>query len=207
MKYLFSILFIALLCQNLTEAQTPTYAGLPGPGNVLVVYKAQNNQQDTLGMISDSVMHYYINKRGIPFSNVISPGLNLPDSTQITVNGVTHWVGIRQVTDNIRDLYNHSIGTWYATEHAWKYFYQYVALPIKNYLTMHNLTNTIRYIVLCKGVPFKVQAAGDSSAICNVTVDGLLCMLNTKSGGSGFLKYCRYERTRVSRQLNPSVFT
>ena len=40
MKYFVTFLFIALLCQNLTEAQTPSYAGLPGPENVLVVYKA-----------------------------------------------------------------------------------------------------------------------------------------------------------------------
>lgn len=156
----------------MTEAQTN--ANIPGPENVLVVYNINSS-------IEDSVMQYYVASRGIPYpDNVVE--LNLPDSTQITVDGVTHWVGIRQETDIIRDIYNHNIGTWYATEHAWKYFYNYIALPIKNHLINNNLTSTIRYIVLCKGVPFKVQAAADSSnVICNITLDGLLCMLNTNN--------------------------
>ncbi len=43
MKYFVTFLFIALLCQNSTEAQTPTYAGLPGPENVLIVYNATSD--------------------------------------------------------------------------------------------------------------------------------------------------------------------
>ena len=52
MKYFVTFLFIALLCQNSAEAQTPTYAGLPGPENVLVVYKIKENQQNTLGFFT-----------------------------------------------------------------------------------------------------------------------------------------------------------
>jgi len=129
MRHLFVLFFFFLLYYNVTEAQT--YANIPGPENVLVVYKVPTSFQDTLGRISDSVKTYYVNARGIPAVNVV--GLTLPDSVEITVDNVTHWVGIRQVTDNIRDINNHNSGTWFATEHAWKYFYQYVAVTIKNH--------------------------------------------------------------------------
>lgn len=121
MKYFISVLFIALLCQNLTEAQTPTYADLPRPENVLVVYKAKENQQDTLGIISDSVMQYYKTVRNIPSENIISPGLRFPDTT-LTINGETHSVGLAQVSDIIRDFHQDSINATYSTFHAWQYF-------------------------------------------------------------------------------------
>lgn len=174
MKYFFTFLLLSFLCATYSQTQTPTFAGIPGPENVLVVYKQPTNPQDTLGMISDSIKEYYRIARNIPSENIIFPGLRFPDTT-FSVDGVTHTVGLGQVTDNIRDFDNHNSGTWYATEHAWKYFYKFVALPIKNYLINHNLINTVRYIVLIKGVPCKVQAAGDVSAICNVSVDGCVC--------------------------------
>ena len=96
MKYFISILFIVFLWQNLTEAQTPTYVGLPGPANVLVVYKAKENPQDTLGMISDSVKNYYKDSRNIPSENIIFPGLRFPDTT-ITIDGVSHNVSLAPV--------------------------------------------------------------------------------------------------------------
>ncbi len=167
MKHLIFPCFVFLLCFNLAEAQTN--ANIPSPANVLVVYNSNSG-------VSDSVKNYYRDACNIPNSNIVP--LYLPDTT-IVIDGVTHPVIIAQETDIIRDSINHAIGTWYATEHAWKYFYQYVAAPIKNHITSNNLTS-IRYIVLCKGVPFKVQAAADSAAvICNMTVDGLLSMLNT----------------------------
>ena len=131
MKQALLLLFSFLLYCNIAKAQT--YAGSPGPENVLVVYKAKENPQDTLGMISDSIKNYYVNARQIPAVNIIQPGLRFPDST-FSIDGVTHTVELGQVTDNIRDFDNHNSGTWYATEHAWKYFYQFMALPIKNYL-------------------------------------------------------------------------
>ena len=168
MKYL-CFLTVFLLCFNMAEAQTN--ANIAGPEHVLVVFNA--NDQTSI-----DVKDYYVNARNIPAINIV-PGLNLPDSTQITVDNVTHWVGIRQSTDVIRDIYNHNGKTWFPTYHAWQYFYNYVAVPIKDYIENNNLTSTIRYIVLCKGVPFKIQAAGDVSANANVTVESLLCMLNT----------------------------
>ena len=170
MRHILSSLLILLFGYTLIQAQTN--ANIAGPENVLVVYNSNSS-------IQDSVMQSYITARNIPYpTNVID--LNLPDSVQISVDQVTHWVGIRQGTDVIRDIYNHNGETWFPTYHAWQYYYTYIASPILTHLQNNNLTNTIRYIVLCKGVPFKIQAAGDfSSANANVTVESLLCMLNT----------------------------
>lgn len=176
MKYLLYLcLFLFLYC-SITEAQT--YANIAGPENVLVVYKQPVDQDDSLGQISQAVMEYYQNARNIPSSNIF--GLDSLKSHSITVDGVTHPVIISDGGNIIRDSINQESGTWYATQHAWKYFYQYVAAPIKDYIANNNLTSTIRYIVLCKGVPYKIQACGDhGTGIGNIGVDGLLCLINT----------------------------
>lgn len=177
-------LFVLIYC-SIAEAQT--YANAPGPENVLVVWNSNS-------LVSDSVKNYYRDARGIPSSNIVP--LNLPDTT-ITVDGVTHLVKLVEGGNIIRDSVNHAIQTWFATQHAWKYFYQYVAEPIKDHLVSNNLTETIRYIVLCKGTPFKIQAAVDGAwAICNMAVDGLLCILGTDNYDvlldSIYSKYRRY---------------
>ena len=175
--FLFSVIFI-FLCLNLAEAQTN--ANISGPENVLVVYKQPSSPTDTLGWISDSIKNYYQNARGIPEINIVP--LNSLISHNITVGGSTHNVIIAEGGNIIRDSINHINGNWYASQHAWKYFYQYVALPIKQHLINNNLTSTIKYIVLCQGLPYKIQAGADSGAvICNQSVDGLLCMLNTNN--------------------------
>ncbi|GAB4294315.1 MAG: hypothetical protein Kow0098_15830 [Ignavibacteriaceae bacterium] len=53
----FAVLF--LLCFNIAEVQAQTYANVPGPENVLVVYKLPDptNPADT---VSKAVMEYYI---------------------------------------------------------------------------------------------------------------------------------------------------
>ncbi len=58
----FSVLF--LLCFNIAEVQAQTYANIPGPENVLVVYNLNSS-------VSDSVANYYITARGIPAANVV----------------------------------------------------------------------------------------------------------------------------------------
>ena len=45
---------------------TPAYAGLPGPENVLIVYKKPIDENDTLGLISQVIKDYYQQSRGIP---------------------------------------------------------------------------------------------------------------------------------------------
>lgn len=129
MKKLLISLMLILSCCNVTEAQT--YANIPGPENVLVVYKMYSD-------VSDSVMEYYVNVRNIPASNIVP--LFLPD-TAITINNITHSVIIAEQGNIIRDELNHQWGTWYATQHAWKYFYQYIAAPIKEYIAVNNLNS------------------------------------------------------------------
>lgn len=171
MKHFIFVTFFILLFFNAIDAQTN--ANISGPENVLVVY---NSNSDT----SIMVKNYYVNARGIPTSNIVH--LNSLISHNITLDGSTHSVSLAEGGNIIRDSINHINGTWFATPHAWKYFYQYFALPIKQHLINNNLTSTIRYIVLCKGVPFKIQPGGDhSSVICNQSIDGLLCMLNTNN--------------------------
>lgn len=175
--FLFSVIFI-FLCLNQAEAQTN--ANISGPENVLVVYKQPSSPTDTLGWISDSIKNYYQNSRGIPEINIVP--LNNLISHNITVDGSTHNVIIAEGGNIIRDSINHINGTWFATPHAWKYFYQYLALPIKQHLINNNLTTTIKYIVLCKGTPFYIQAACDSTnVIANLAIDGLLAMLGTNN--------------------------
>jgi hypothetical protein len=177
MKQFIFIIFFVSLCFSTTKTQTQTNTNIPQPENVLVVYRPPIDLNDSIGIVSQAIKNYYVNARGIPTSNVVP--LDSLGDYNITVGGETHTVGIRQETDIIRDIDN---GSWYATEHSWKYFLRYVANPIKQYITNNNLTSTIRYIVLCKGVPSKIQAGGDYSMNNgNVAVDGLLCMLNSNN--------------------------
>jgi len=148
---IFFVLFA--LFNNTILSQEPTNAGIPDASRVLVVYNSFSDSSFWLA-------NYYRNVRGIPITNVI--GLYLPDTT-ITVNGVTHPVIIAQETDIIRDSINHELNNGTKTFHAWRYYLDNIATPIKTHLVNNNLLSTIRYIVLCKGVPFKIQANADGS--------------------------------------------
>ncbi len=171
MKQLLTIIIVIFFIGKLVQAQT--YANIAGPENVLVVWNGNSE-------VSDSVQQYYVEQRNIPGSNVVR--LDSLVSKNIIVDNVTHPVIIADGGNIIRDSLNHEWDTWFATQHAWEYFYQYVATPINDYIANNNLTSTIRYIVLCKGVPYKIQACGDhGSAIGNIGVDGLLCLLNTNN--------------------------
>ncbi|MDY0083986.1 MAG: hypothetical protein RBR74_12450 [Ignavibacteriaceae bacterium] len=189
-----SLLFFSLFIFSTIHiiAQTPTFAGLPGPEHVLVVYKlpGPNNPADT---ISRAVKDYYVNARNIPASNIVL-GLTLPDEW-LTYGGTTHRIEIVQSGDIIKDttqawqdsVTNYGAG---ATFHAWQYFYEHIAVPIKNHLenTFVNgvpLKETIRYIVLCKGVPYKIQSRFDLDGIYNpgnnnVSLQSLLSILNNE---------------------------
>lgn len=99
-------------------------------------------------------MEYYQQARGIPEVNICP--LNSLTSQTYTIDGSTHKVIIAQNGDIIQDSTNATF--WHgASRHAWKYFIDNVANPIKQHLINHNLQNQIRYIVLCKGVPFNIQ--------------------------------------------------
>jgi len=132
--------------------------------------------------LSDSIKDYYQNARNIPESNIL--GLPLPRKV-ISVGDWSdpHVVKLGFDDQNIVDSTwakwdsTHCVDT--AKFHAWQYFIEEIANPIRLHLENNNLTETIRYIVMCQGVPYKIQAVGDWSSPGNVSVDGLLCMLNT----------------------------
>jgi uncharacterized protein (TIGR03790 family) len=167
MKHFIFFCFFFLLCYNLAEAQTN--ANVPSPANVLVVWNSSS-------AVSDSVQQYYVNARNIPASNIVP--LYLPDTT-MNINNEIRTINIAEGGNIIRDSLGHLWGSWFVTPHAWKYFYQYMAEPIKEHIEINELQD-IRYIVLCKGVPYKIQAGGNFDiTIGNLAVDGLLSMLNT----------------------------
>lgn len=187
-KFLLFILFL-LLCNKLTEAQIPTFADPPGPEHVLVVY---NGQSDTSGFVKD----YYVDARNIPAINVVE--LNGLTNEWFTYGGTTHWIEIVQSGDILKDttqawedspsVTNGGAG---ATFHAWEYFHERIATPIKLYLenTFVNgipLKETIRYIVLCKGIPFKLQSRYDWSGNNlppnkNVSLQSLLSIIGNSN--------------------------
>lgn len=120
------LLFVLLLfyLSNFIEAQQlPTYGGIPGPENVLVVYKVQSGPTDTLGAVSDLVKEYYRLARSIPAENIV--GLSLPSDTTITYQGVTHSINLDQQGEIIRDMNNKDIPD--PTIHAWLYFNKRIA--------------------------------------------------------------------------------
>ncbi len=170
------IFFLPNLCFNAADAQTN--AGVPDPSTVLVVY---NTNSDTSIMIKN----YYIQAQNIPAINVV-PGLQLP-RREISVGDWSdpHVVKLGYNDEYIQDSTwavwdsTHCVDT--AKFHAWQYFLEEVANPIRLHLQQNNLTSTIRYIVMCRGVPYKIQAAGDWSVPGNISLDGLLCMLNTEN--------------------------
>jgi len=159
--------------------QTATNLNYPEPKHVLVVYKTPSSHSDSIGFISEDVKDYYVNKYDIPSENII--GLNLPN--EVTYDG--HVVQLFRKAEVIKD----TTIAFYDTPdtHAWEYYIDYIADPIKNHLnsTMvsgDSLKNIIRYIVLCYGIPFKIQARHDwgwspGGIRENIALDGLLTIL------------------------------
>lgn len=182
MKQLKVILILLFLIQ--TKIFCQTYASPPGPENVLVVY-------NSLDQISNEVKNYYIEMRGIPESNVVS--LDGLEDVNLTYENSTHHIAIVQSGDILRDETQSAIDSVTeegGTFHAWQYFYERIAIPIKQHLenTFVNgkkLKETIRYIVLCKGIPPKLQSRYDVSGVgypeyYNVSLQNLLCILNNE---------------------------
>ena len=164
--------------QRTMSSQTATDLNYPEPKHVLVVYKTPSSQSDSIGLISKDVKDYYINKYDIPSQNVV--GLTLPD--EVTYEG--HVVRLYRKAEIIKD----TTSAWYDNPdtHAWEYYIDYISDPIKSRLDSvviagDTLKNTIRYIVLCYGIPFKIQARRDWAGFLltrqNVALDGLLTIL------------------------------
>ena len=174
MKHLLVSFFFFLLCYNVAEAQT--YANIPGPENVLVVY-------NSLNQTSIDVKDYYQTARGIPASNIF--GIPLPNSAQ-------YQSGLATLIDSGEVIYSNN------NRAAWDYYKDKIADTIEYYLTNtyvggQQLKNTIRYIVLCKGIPLKLWTYENYSGnecpgypwqcnyswghYRNVAVDALVCLL------------------------------
>ncbi|MBV6418876.1 MAG: hypothetical protein DAHOPDDO_00086 [Ignavibacteriaceae bacterium] len=173
---LFTVSF--LLYINVADAQP----NLPDSSHVLVVYKVPTSPTDTLGMLSDSVMQYYVSARGIPITNIV-PLNQIQDSVIINYGGEDHLIVLDQQKEIIKDVNNAT--TDYATKHAWIYFNERIAKPIAQHLktTIVNgdtLKNIIRFIVLCKGIPFRINPRWGNTGFSrntNVSVDRLLCFV------------------------------
>jgi len=174
MKNLLHFCFFFFLCYNIAIAQTPTFADPPRPEHVLVVY----NSNSTL---SDSVMQYYKGARQIPNSNIVEL-TELDTLTDITHNGVTHTIYLDQQGEIIRDTNNANSPE--PSIHSWIYFNDRIAKKIANHLSTTYVNGTalkdiIRFIVLCKGVPFRIDAQmeDDASRGTNVICANLLTHL------------------------------
>jgi len=180
MKKFLYFLIILLLCFKIAEVHAQTYANMPGPENVLVVYNLNSS-------VSDSVANYYLSARGIQESNIIG----LPDLDTLAYitdpeTGVEHLIELRQGEGNEKEIIYDTQGRFDPVyRHGWIYFIDRIAIPIANKLKTTNengdtLKNVIRFIVLCKGVPFRIQITPfntHSSCNQNVPIDGLLCFL------------------------------
>ncbi len=184
MKSSFIISFLILLCAFNLNAQTN--ANIAGSENVLVVYSQPIDDQDTVGLVSEAVMEYYVNARNIPASNIV-PLNNLDVSDTVSFPSGAVWM------DDYKEVYISD-----DNKAAWECYVDKIKTPIENHLntTIVNgvvLKNTIRYIVMCKGVPIKLQAYIDFDADLdpdpnvesnpsywtkyNVSVDALTCLL------------------------------
>ena len=177
------VLVLILFFSSSIKILPQTHAGLPSAENVLVVY-------NSLDVTSVNIKNHYVDKRDIPETNILA--LDGLLDMWLTYGGSSHRIEIVQSNDIIKDTTQAWLdqdGIAGATFHAWQYFYQKIAEPIKIYLnTVVNgqpLKNTIRYIVLCKGIPYKLQARYDHSGIDmppnkNVSLQSLLSILNNE---------------------------
>lgn len=149
---------------NSAVTTIPTFGEQPKPEEVLVVYRDQNP-------VSASVKNYYCNKRNIPQQNQV--GVYLP---QFKYYGAD----IAELIDNDEIIRS------YEDSLAFVYYSEFIADKIKQHLNS-NYTNdgrllkdAIRYIVLCKGIPLKIQTHDrftNEFIRLNIAIDGLLTVL------------------------------
>jgi len=153
------------LCQ-IESTQFPTFADPPTAENVLVVYRIDHPN-------SSAIKDHYVDIRSIPSTNVVPinlsqsyPGISFTNSDEVIVG-----------EGNL----------------GWQYVKERIADEIENHLntTYYNgqlLRDLIRYIVVCKGIPFKIwdTSSNTTSYRTFVSVDALLCLIN-QSPNKSFL--------------------
>ncbi len=173
------------------QPQTASNFNVIKPENVLVVFKRGDQ-------VSENIMNYYKQKRGIPTTNIVKgldgqPGLSLPDSA----NYDGQYVFLDQEGEIIRraDPCSQDGNNSICDTLAFYYYYEKIAQPITNYLnntidpnTGNYLKDQIHYIVLCKGIPLKIKSA-DRGWITiwtsyHISIDGLLCLLKTNNNNN-----------------------
>ncbi|MDP2304170.1 MAG: hypothetical protein Q8N03_17310 [Ignavibacteria bacterium] len=126
----FYSLVLLFLCISNTKAQTN--ANIAGPENVLVVYKTPEDSTDQIGIISQNVMLYYKNARGIPASNILKLNSLINADIFDSVSNTTHRIEITQDGEIISDGTILSYGPIY--RHSWLYFVKKIAKPIADHL-------------------------------------------------------------------------
>lgn len=145
--------------------QFPTFAEPPGPENVLVVYRENHPY-------SAQIKEYYMEKRNIPL-NTHEKDITIP--TDPPPSGIT-FLNDDEVIQ----------GEGFT---AWNFVKEVIADEIEDHLntTYYNgelLRDLIRYIVLCKGMPLKIDDINsfEETRRTDVSVDALLCLINQEPG-------------------------
>ena len=158
-------------------AQYPTYTNLPLPSEILVVYNANIDDAET-------VATYYQQARNIPSIN-LCPLTDLPLSVNYGSEGGAYLINWYRDANN---FYNYPaqdgevILSWVPSpgitgKAHWLYYKDYIEAPIKNYMEENNLTEIIRYIVLIKGLPYRLSPYENTSRK-GASVCALLSLLN-----------------------------
>lgn len=174
--------------QNSLQAESN--ANIPGPENVLVVFKDWGGDT-TLVATSIAIKNYYVNKRNIPELNIL--GLDAIPSSQTYGSGTVILDQRGELIRNTGSCYESA--TEVCDTIAWSFFKEHIYNPIQYALntrvtqTGDTLKNVIRYIVLCKGIPHKVRSGhvwigqyGEWAhrTRINVSTDALLCLINNE---------------------------
>lgn len=177
-------IFISTYAQGLLEgddpnpeyilAQDPTYANLPLTSEILVVYNANVEN-------SEFVASYYQAARNIPSIN-LCPITDLPTYVDYGQDGGAYLVNWDNNGNNYLAEDGEVILSWAPTGSNWKahwlYYKDYIEDPIKDYMDANNLTESIRYIVLIKGLPYRLTGTYNPYSRISASVSALLSLMN-----------------------------
>jgi uncharacterized protein (TIGR03790 family) len=158
--------------------QDETFANLPLPSEILVVYNANVDS-------SELVAGYYQQARNIPAIN-LCPLTDLPLSVDYGQDGGAYLVNWYRDSNN---FYNYLaedgevILSWRPQppqgKAHWLYYKDYIEDPIKNYMAENGLAESVKYIVLIKGLPYRLaRDSSDYSHRVSAAVCALLSLMN-----------------------------